>query len=458
MRPILLIALAVGLLISAGSSATGRHSAPPPNILFIAVDDLRPELACYGNPFVKSPNIDALAGRGVRFVRAYCQYPLCNPSRSSLLTGRYPTTTGIMDNLKYFRDAHPTWQSLPEYFRAKGYVTARVGKIFHGGIDDQQSWVEGGEAGMVRTPRTPQQAGQYRQQSDRWVALEGDGENQPDYRTATRAIELLEKHKAGPFFIAAGFVKPHSPLIAPKRYFDLYDAEKIPLPPTFASEIRLPEGATQGALTPNGDLFIGRPASEKEAREMIRAYYACVSFVDAQVGRVLAALDRLKLRENTIVVFFGDHGYHLGEMGKWSKHNSLFEEGTRVPLVIAGPQVMSGRKSPRTVELLDIYPTLAALCSLPVPDGLEGQSLVPLLKDPEAQWKHPAYSFTRGRAGLGQTVRNERYRLTVWDNGNRGMELYDYEMDPVQGRNLATDPAYAGDLAEMRMLLRPSAE
>lgn len=455
MKSWFLLTLAAGLLVAAGS-ASARHSAAQPNILFLAVDDLRPELACYGNPFVKSPNIDALAGRGVRFGRAYCQYPLCNPSRSSLLTGRYPTTTGIMDNLKYFRDAQPAWVTLPEYFRSKGYVTARVGKIFHGGIDDQQSWVEGGEPGMVRQPRTQQQAGQYRQQSDRWVAVEGEGENQPDYRTATRAIELLEKHKGGPFFIAAGFVKPHSPLIAPKRYFDLYDVEKISLTPDFSSEIKLPEGATPGALSPNGDLFIGRPASEKEAREMIRAYYACISFVDAQVGRVLAALERLELLDNTIVVFFGDHGYHLGEMGKWSKHNSLFEEGTRVPLIFAGPQVTGGRKSPRTVELLDIYPTLTALCSLPTPDGLEGQSLVPLLKDPEAQWKHPAYSFTRGRAGLGQTVRNERYRLTVWDNGNRGMELYDYERDPVQGRNLAADPAYASALAEMRAVVRPA--
>jgi iduronate 2-sulfatase len=422
------------------------------NVLFIAVDDLRPELACYGNRIVKTPNLDKLAEQGVRFDRAYCQYPLCNPSRASLFTGRYPTSTGVMDNLKYFRDQIPDVVTLPQHFKQNGYVSARAGKQFHGGIDDEASWTEGYEPRQERMPRTPQQAADYRKTSDRWLAAPSE-ENQGDYRTASRVIQLLEKHKDGAFFIAAGFAKPHSPLIAAKTYFDLYDPEKIPLPPGFSPTLKVPDGAPQGALTQNGDLFIQREPSEQEAREMIRAYYACVSQTDAQVGRILAALDRLGLREKTIVVFFGDHGYHLGEMGKWSKHNSLYEEGTRVPIIISAPDRARGKACLRTVELVDLYPTLIGLAGLTVPPGLEGQNLDPLLRDPSAKWDHPAYSYTRSRPGVGQSVRDERYRLTSWANG--GLELYDYEKDPVQRRNLAADPEYAPVVERMKKLLRP---
>lgn len=301
------------------------------NVLFIASDDMRPELGCYGNSIVRSPNLDRLAARGVRFDRAYCQYPLCNPSRTSLLTGRYPTTTSVLDNNKYFRDLHPDWVSLPQHFRANGYATARTGKIYHGGIDDEPSWIEGGERGATRSARTAQQQQAQRQNSDRWASPDQE-ENQGDFRSATRAIELLEKLQGKPFFLAVGFSKPHSPLVAPKKYFDLHAEAQIPLPVDFAPRPLVPAGFPEVSLPKrNGDLFIDRDASELAAREMIRAYYACISFVDAQVGRVLDALDRLKLRDSTVVVFLGDHGYHLGEKGKWSKHNSLFEMGTRGP-------------------------------------------------------------------------------------------------------------------------------
>lgn len=449
-----LVLLLAGL--AAGGAAARAQAPRRPNVLFIAVDDLRPELACYGNPIVRTPNLDRLAAASVRFERAYCQAPLCNPSRASMLTGRYPTTTAVLDNQKYFRGALPGVVTLPQHFRQNGYAAVRTGKIFHGGIDDVPSWDEGGEAGMQRPARTPAQAATYQKQSDRWVAVEGAGENLTDSRTANRAVSLLEKYGAQaaekPFFLAVGFLKPHSPLIAPKRYFDLYDPEKIPLPPNYAPELKLPEGAPQGALTPNGDLFIRRPAPEAEAREMIRAYFACISYIDDQVGRVLEALDRLKLRENTIVVFFGDHGYHLGEMGKWSKHGSLYEVATRVPLMISAPGVSGGAASPRPVGLIDVYPTLAELAGLPAPVGTEGHSLVSLLKNPQAEWGRPAYTYSRNRLGLGQSVRTEHLRFTAWETGPA--ELYDYRRDPYERRNLAADPAYASVVEQMRKALR----
>lgn len=454
----------LSVLLPALVAAPVAPAAAPncPNVLYIAVDDLRPALGCYGNPIVRTPNIDRLAARGVRFDRAYCQFPLCNPSRTSLLTGRYPVTTGVMDNLKYFRDTMPGAMTLPQAFRAAGYVAARTGKIFHGGIDDLPSWDEGGEPGAQRQPRNAAQAGDYRKESDRWAAVDGDGEDVEDHRSATRAIALLEKHRSPPlragnrpFFIAAGFAKPHSPLIAPRRYFDRYDAAKILLPPNFAPDLSLPEGAPAGALSPNSDLFIGRRASEQEAREMIRAYYACVSFIDAEVGRVLAALGRLGLARNTVVVFFGDHGYHLGEMGKWSKHNSLYEVAARVPLIIAGPGAARGGVCGRTVGLIDLYPTLLALCGLPAASGLEGRSLAPLLRDPGAAWDRPAITYARGRLGLGQSVRTEQFRYTSWGEGRNGTELYDHARDPDERRNVAGDAEYQAVVERMKRLLRP---
>lgn len=416
---------------------------------------MRPELGCYGNALVKSPNLDRLAARGVRFDRAYCQYPLCNPTRTSMLTGRYPTTTGVLDNNKYFRDEHPDWVTLPQHFRNHGYVTARTGKIYHGGIDDEPSWMEGAEKGGTRPARTTQQQKAQRDNSDRWAAVENE-QNQGDYRSATRGIELIEKYKDQPFFIAVGFSKPHSPPVAPKKYFDPYDVAQMPLSVDFKPHPTLPEGFPQAAVPMrNGDLFIARDASEAEAREMIRAYYACISFVDAQVGRLLEALDRLGLRERTVVIFFGDHGYHLGEKGKWSKHNSLFEVGARVPFIISAPgAVGNGQPCARPVEFVDLYPTLVELCGLPNPVGLEGDSLVPLLKEPKVSWSHPAFTVTRFAKTLGRSVRTERWRYTEWNDGEAGSVLFDEQADPHELKNLANDPAHAKTVAEMKDLLR----
>jgi uncharacterized sulfatase len=440
--------------LGAAAPAPGEEAPRKLNVLFIAVDDLNTHLACYGNPIVRSPNIDKLAARGVRFDRAYCQYPLCNPSRASLLTGRYPTTTGITDNLVWPRTKMPDVVTLPQHFRQHGYATARAGKIFHGGLDDEKSWDEGGEPVRPRKPPTPQEQAQRRTNADRREAVEGEGDQLPDHRTATRAVELLEKLRDKPFFLAVGFVKPHVPFVAPRKYFDLYDPKKIPLPSDFAAKATPGPGVPAQALTRNGDVFIGRDATKDEAREMIAAYYACVSSTDAQVGRVLDALDRLKLRDSTVVVFFGDHGFHLGEKGKWSKHGSLYEAGTRVPLIVAGPPVKAGKACGRTVELVDLYPTLADVCALKPPGGLEGQSLSPLLKASAAAWDHPAYSFSQRGRVLGRSVRAERFRYTEWDEEGKRAELYDHESDPHEQRNLAPDPKYARTVKVMRTLLR----
>ncbi|MFN0111942.1 MAG: sulfatase [Blastocatellia bacterium] len=423
------------------------------NVLFIAVDDLRPELGCYGNSLIQTPNIDRLAGQGTRFDLAYCQYPLCNPSRTSLFNGRHPTSTGVMDNRTWFRAEHPDFVTLPQHFKANGYASLRTGKQFHGGIDDTDAWTEGGETRNFTGAVNTTAPGQVAANSDRIIALEGNGESHGDYKNATRAIEYLEKYKDKPFFLALGFAKPHSPPTAPKRMIEMYDPAKITLPPDFAARPQAPAGFPAISVPPrNSDLFIGRDASETEAREVIRAYMASTTFTDYNVGRVLEALDRLKLRDKTIVVFWGDHGYHLGEKGKWSKHNSLFEIGARVPLIIAPPkgkaQVARG-----TVQLLDMYPTLVEMCGLPQPAGLQGHSLTPLLKNPKAKWTHPAYTVTSFQNKLGKAVRTDRWRYAEWEDGKSGAMLFDHSKDPRELKNLADDPAHAKVVAEMKTLL-----
>ena len=454
-RVLALLCLCCVCLSTGNSQRRSAAGGQKPNVLFIFVDDLRPELGCYGNQIIKTPNIDRLAARGIRFDRAYCQYPLCNPSRTTLLTGRHPTTTGVKDNLTWFRAQHPDFISLPQHFKQNGYAALRTGKIFHGGIDDTEAWTEGGEprnfTGAQRRP-----GGQVASQSDRAVMLEGDGESHADYKTAIRAIESLEKFKDKPFFLAVGFTKPHSPPTAPKKFFEMYDPAKINLPPDFAARPAAPAGFPEISIPPrNSDLFVQRDATPEQAREMIRAYYASTTFTDANVGRVIEALDRLKLRDNTIIVFWGDHGYHLGEKGKWSKHNSLYEVGARVPLIVIAPGTKNdGRTSSRSVQSLDLYPTLVELCRLPMPAGLEGHSLVPLLRNPSAKWDHPAFTVTRFQNKLGRSVRTEGWRYAEWDEGRAGAMLFDHRKDPHEMKNLATDPAYAKTVKEMKELLR----
>jgi iduronate 2-sulfatase len=475
------LALAVICLMRPASAVAAEQKKM--NVLFLMSDDLRAELSAYGG-LAQTPNLDRLAKQGVRFDRAYCQYPLCNPSRTSLLTGRHPTTTNVYGNRDWFNARHPDWVSLPKYFKQQGYVTLRAGKIFHGGIDDFVAWTKGGEphnygnqppvkesapsapvTAADETVRVAKQLGVDRgraAQSDRWEAVEGEAlATQGDTVVANRAIEYLREHKqsgaAEPFFLACGFSKPHSPLVAPKKFFELYRTADMPLPVDFAARPTVPVGFPAGSIRAiNADLFIGRDASPEQAREMIRAYLACISYMDWNVGRVLEELDSLGLRENTIVVFLSDHGYQLGEKGKWSKAGSLWEQGARVPLVIHDPRAKAnGSVSARIVQLIDLYPTLVGLTGLAVPAGLEGLNLAPLLEDPKRPWNHPAYTVwnERNRGITGVVVRTERWRYAEFFGLGAGAMLTDPINDPHEVTNLATDPKHAAVVAELAGLI-----
>lgn len=458
------------------------------NVLLIVSDDLRTEMGCYGSTLARTPNLDRLAATGVRFDRAYCQFPLCNPSRSSMLTGRHPASTEVLGNRTWFGELHPDLVSLPKHFKNHGYATVRAGKIFHGGIDDTEAWSEGGErrtlagvpppdpnaapaaatgagedgetdrAGTVPASPRRSPALTKSERSDRRVVLQGMGESHGDYRTADRTIAALRRLQDQPFFIGCGFVKPHSPPEAPQSFYDLWEAEAIPLPVDFAERPTVPPGFPAGAIRPrNADLFIGRDATPVEAREMIRAYLASSAWMDWNVGRVLAALDELGLREKTIVVFWGDHGYQLGEKGKWSKAGSLWEQGARNPLIVCDPrQGANGRSCPRIVQMVDLYPTLVELCGLPPPGGLEGRSLVPLLGNPDAPWEHPAYTVWSedGKRFSGVAVRTERWRYAEFFGRGAGAMLLDQVNDPHELTNRVDDPRLEATVSELSALVK----
>jgi iduronate 2-sulfatase len=436
--------------------ATAAFASPTrPNVLFIISDDLRPELSCYGSS-VDTPNLDRLAARGVRFANAWAQYPLCNPSRTSMLTGRHPTTTGALTNRIHFRHSYPDMVTLPQLFKNAGYDSLRLGKAFHDSADDPSSWTQVIKQAFINPlAGKPYTMDVHRVHSDRIVVLEGDGEAHEDYMVASDTIVKLREYAASrkPFFISCGFRKPHSPLEAPGKWFDTIPVESISLPPDFKPESDPTPEFPAAALSRNGDLFIGRRATEAQAREMIQAYQASVKWVDWNAGRVLDALRELGLDKNTIVVFWGDHGFHLGEKGKWSKHNSLFNVGLHVPLIVAGPGVSEGGVSPRVVQSLDIFPTLAELCSLAAPDGLEGRSLVPLLQSPSAQWAHPAYAVTYREGKLHRAVRDERYLYAEFDSGREGAMLIDLKNDPRELMNCIERVEHQAELRRMRNLL-----
>lgn len=450
------------VVASAAAAATTKT-----NVLFIAVDDMNNDLGCYGNPVVKSPNIDALAHRGVRFDRAYCQFPLCSPSRSSIMTGLRPDTTRVFNLQYHFRQGLPDVVTMSQLFMRNGYYAARVGKIYHygnpgdigtSGLDDPASWQEViNPAGTDKTTLEPDVTN-FTPQRGLGSAMaflndtKGRDEDHTDGRVATEAIRLLEKHKGEPFFLAVGFYKPHTPYIAPKKYFDLYPLEKIQVP-------EMPKGFTDGV--PAAALSATKPwpnfgVTHEEARLTKQAYYAAISFVDAQIGRVVDALDRLGLRENTVIVFWSDHGYSLGEHGLWMKQ-SCFEESARVPLIIVPPGTKAGAgkgPSPRLVELVDVYPTLADYAGLKAPANLAGASLRPLLAKPDAAWDRPAFTQVE-RAGFpGRSVRTPRWRYTEWDEGRQGAELYDHENDPKEMKNLAADPKQVAVVAELKALVK----
>jgi arylsulfatase A-like enzyme len=448
-------------------------AADRPNVLFLISDDLNNALGCYGHSVVKSPNIDRLAARGVRFDRAYCQFPLCGPSRNSMLTGLYPNSTGIIANAQIFRQTIPQQVSLPQAFRQAGYFAGRIGKLYHynvpnsvgtNGHDDPGSWeLELNPAGVDRLEEHPHiftlTPGQFGGTLSWYASPKGDDQHTDGLMAADAewVLERCAKQKDRPFFLAVGFFRPHTPYVAPKPYFGNYPLAQMRIVPNVKED--------QQDIPPAGLMSYKREQdalTDDLRREALQAYYASITFMDAQVGKVLDALDRLGLSDNTIIVFTSDHGYHTGEHGLWQKQ-SLFEESARVPLIIAAPNSAKGVGSGAPVGLIDLYPTLTELCGVKRPDNLQGQSLAPMLKDPSVMGRGWALSqVARGGAGpraapnrfFGYTLRTPRYRYTEWDEGNKGRELYDHETDPQELTNLAELPAHAATVADLSKQLR----
>ncbi len=494
------VLIASALLLVTPAASLAQESARR-NVLFIISDDLNNMLSCYGDSIVKTPNIDRLASRSLRFDRAYCAFPLCGPSRNSMLTGLYPNSTGIHANSQIFRQTIPNQLSLSQAFRQQGYFAARIGKLYHynvpnsvgtNGHDDPASWeLELNPAGVDRLQElndtfslTPGQFGG----SLSWHASPKSDEHHTDAMMAKDADWVLERcarDKSRPFFLAVGFFRPHTPYIAPKSpWFDMYQEDAMPVVDGIEEDQK---------DIPAPGLASGKPEQAKMTDDLRRkarhAYSASISFMDAQVGVVLDSLKRHGLEDNTIIVFTSDHGYHMGEHGLWQKM-SLFEESSRVPLLIAVPGITNGSAAMAPVSQIDLFPTLAELCNVMPPSNLQGQSLVPILKDPEATGRNWALTQV-SRAGrsaraestaaaapdeakakknqrknkqqateepparfFGYSLRTPRWRYTEWDAGDKGRELYDHDSDPREQNNLAEMPEHANTVADLSKQLQ----
>lgn len=476
--------LALGSIALLCAGGLSLNAAPNRfNVLFIAVDDLRPELGCYGTPIIKSTNLDRLAARGLVFNRAYCQQAFCNPSRASLLTGRRPDSIKVYDLETDFRTILPDVVTLPQYFKQQGYHSQGMGKIYHNKKDDAASWsvphwdaqtenpIYGPKGRKATADR--QAAARAQGKPSRWEdGMKGPFYDDPDIpdnalpdgKTADRAVAVLREIKDQPFFFAVGFHKPHLPFVAPKKYWDLYSEAELPLAThPFPGRNAPPCAFHDWTAELRGYLGMPEkgPMTEAQARKMIHGYYAAVSYADAQVGRLLDALDQLGLRDKTIVLLWGDHGWHLGDHGLWGKQTN-FENATRAPLIISVPgQTTAGRKTEALVEFVDLYPTLVDLCGLPMPPDLEGTSFRPLIENPDQAWKRAAFTqqpfeFPGYGSGMGYTLRSARYRFTEWTvpgRDFRARELYDYETDRLEMENLAGQPAVARLEKELADLL-----
>ncbi|QDT67035.1 sulfatase [Calycomorphotria hydatis] len=439
------------------STAYASEISSPRNVLFIAADDLNCSLGCYGDPMAKTPHLDRLAAEGVCFLRAYNQIPLCNPSRASVMTGMRPDHIKVYDLDRHFRDEVPDVVTLSQQFKNRGYYTARVGKIYHynvpasigtDGFDDPPSWME------TFNPKGRDKdeehliinAEPHRKISAAlsWLVAEGADEEQTDGMVATQAIEMLREHKDEPFFIAAGFFRPHTPYVAPKKYFQMYPLDEIRLPyapPNDRVDIPVPAFAHNNPI-PNYGL------SEDVLLQAAQAYYASISFIDAQVGRLLDALDEFGLTKNTMVVFWSDHGYHLGEHGGVWQKRTLFEQGGRAPLLMRVPEAAgNGQACRKVVEFIDIYPTIIDWAGFPQPKHLDGRSLMPLIEEPSRDWR--GFAVTQilrpdddrlKTPVMGCSIRTDRWRYTEWANGEEGVELYDHLSDPMEFHNLAIEP------------------
>jgi len=452
-----------------GISYTRLGKGPQPNVLLIITDDLRPQLGCYGQNQMATPHIDRLASGGLVFDRSYCQQALCAPSRASLLSGLRPESTGVHDLKTSLSETLPRHVSLPKHFRRYGYETVSVGKVFHNPADNIDSWSREPFTVNEKIYATPQN------QAQEPFASPVEAADVPDqqYRdgiVCERAIAELRRLKDRPFFLAVGFSKPHLPFAVPRKYWNLYDPKKIALP----ENIRPPAGIPDFSLGVSGEIRSYRdvprgdtPLPPDLARRLIHGYYACVSFLDAQVGRVLDELDRLGLREKTVIVLWGDNGWKLGERGGWGK-NTLSELDLRVPLIVDAPGMKTaGKHSRALVEAVDLYPSLCEWCDLPLPrQSMEGLSLAPLLENPERKWKQAAFGQCVRHLGggsplikyMGYSLRTERYRYNQWiqksDGTVVGRELYDLERDPGENVSLVNDPSHASLVRELETLMR----
>lgn len=450
------------------------HAGLKPNILFIIVDDLRPDLGCYGHPLAKTPHIDEIAAEGVTFLRAYCQEAVCTPSRASVMTGRRPDQTEVWNLYTRFREKLPEIETIPEYFKNRGYATTAFGKIYHSqeAYQDPKSWSEPAslytndiaqgyflpENRDLRPTENRPVTGRKMAASE---AADVPDKSYPDGKIALAAVDWLNKHTTvepgKPFFLAVGFHKPHLPFCAPKQYWDLYDRKSVgavPNPQPPADQLDLALVSSLPELRGYRDIPKIGPINKVKTAELRHGYLACVSFVDAQIGLLMDALERSGKAENTIVVLIGDHGFHLGERGYWCKATN-YELDTRVPLIIRAPGInAAGTQSNSLVELVDLYPTLTELANVPPPKGLDGQSLCPLLKNPESTVKAAAYSqFPRPWESadwrkepriMGYSVRTDRWRMVTWIDLEKdteiARELYDHASDPSEMKNLAGIP------------------
>jgi arylsulfatase A-like enzyme len=460
-------------LVGAFFLATTAQADGPQNVLFIVSDDLNNRLGCYGDPLAISPNIDRLAARGTRFDRAYCTFPLCGPSRNSILTGLYPNSTGIYNNGQIFRQTIPKQASLPHALRRAGYFAGRIGKMYHynvpssvgtNGHDDSASWeLELNPAGVDRlfeepkiTTLVPKQFGGTLS----WYASPAPTSQHTDALQAKDAVWVLErfaKERDKPFFLGLGFFRPHTPYVAPKKYFDLHDPNKFTLVTDVEEDRKdIPRPGLASGKKEQDEM------TDAQRREALQAYYASITFMDEQLGVVLDALDRLGLTDSTMIVFTSDHGYHLGEHGLWQKM-SLFEESARVPLIVVAPGVSKpGTSVSSPVSQVDIAPTAFEWSRASGPKNLQGQSLMPMLRDTTVPGRGWALTqVSRGGQNdpfFGYSLRTARYRYTEWDGGSRGRELYDHDQDPGERTNLAESAAHQSVAQELQTTLRDAVQ
>jgi len=453
------IAVVLACLTSANGFARPAHKKNTRiNVLFIAIDDLKPTIGIYGDRLALTPNIDKLALSGTVFRNSHCQQAVCAPSRASLLTGLRPDKTQVWDLKTMMRDKNPDIVTLPQYYIEKGYETAGTGKIFDPrSVDsklDEPSWSVpyanvNGSRWIAATEKISTEAGNV------------DDSELMDGQIALKGIELMRQLSAGdkPFFLAVGFKKPHLPFVAPQKYWDLHHRDDFSIHPFQEHARNAPEFAFQpGWELRNAYVDIPKegPISEQKQKELIHGYYACVSFIDEQVGKLMNELDALGLRENTVVILWGDHGWHLGDHDMWAKHTN-FEQSTRSPLIISAPNISGGKSSDSPVEFVDIFPTLCQLTGVEIPSDLDGLSLVPVMDDPKFSVKPFAISqFHRTFSGQkveGYALRTKRYRYVEWiaayksydpysDEKIVARELYDYETDPLETVSLVDSAEY----------------